>query len=303
MSSRELALNIEQRYPEPADQSESAALSLDFFTDKSSYSPFSLTSDHNRIIGCIDPRDPIDVAPGEHKVVIQTAGGAAGEGVDASIYDSIINDFKPSDIEAAIERDKNVRGITVLGAHHDCKFIGGMPSVLNEMHNPSNFTIDSAAKWANYFNQPKTFGRHIRRVMEAAGVQLDYIQEKDRLHDLVEHIDSLRPDHSNVKRLIGENTAKVYVVNLHPHVGLDRNAKPANPVTASAIQGYHDSLAASLGDIIESHNIERRERQVRVTSMILRAAATRTVLTRGNSDTTFIEVTPSKTGLEFSEDK
>jgi hypothetical protein len=37
--------------------------------------------------------------------------------------------------------------------------------------------------------------------------------------------------------------------------------------------------------------------------MILRAAATRTVLTRGNSDTTFIEVTPSKTGLEFSEDK
>ena len=116
MSSKELALNIEQRYPEPADQSESVALSLDFFTEKSSYSPFSLTSDHNRIIGCIDPRDPIDVVPGEHKVVIQTAGGAAVT-LNARSSDYFGNRLLSFD---KLEEHVTNSVATLLGNHQEC---------------------------------------------------------------------------------------------------------------------------------------------------------------------------------------
>lgn len=275
--------------------------SYNFFTDKKSYGAFSLTSDHNRIIGCIDPRDPIDVSPGDHKIVIQTAGGAAGEGVDAALYITAHNNNKPFDIENAIERDKNLRGIIVLGAHHDCKFIKGMTSVLEEISKPSDFTLESAERWSNFFNHNEDFDRFMPRIMEAAGVMKEHLDERDRLQELVEHIDSLRPDHSNVKRLLGDNNSKIYVTNFHPHVGYNRNAKPNNPIESSNIQGYHDSLAASIGDVSKSHFMVDEERKMRVASIILRSAATRSVLTENVPDTRFIEVMPSTKGLQFNE--
>lgn len=284
------------------EEKDGTKLSYEFFTKKSSYDTFSLTNDHNRIVGCIDPRDPADVNPGDYKIVIQTAGGAAGEGLDASLYLTGARD-KAFDIEAAIERDKNVRGIVVLGAHHDCKFINGMVSVLSEMHEPSDFTKESAFKWAEFFHHSEAYYKTINKVMEAAGIQLDFLSKKDNLNHLVEHIDALRPEHSNVKRLEGENKSRVYVTNLHPYVGYNRNAKFEEPSNAPLIQGYHDSLAASIGDISKSHFIINEERQSRISSMILRSAATRTVLTRDHPDTRFLEVAPSTKGLEFNEVK
>lgn len=299
--SREISPSAERVESVPSESQVNADLSYDFFTNKNSYGAFSLTKDHNRIIGCIDPRDPIDVAPGDHKIVIQTAGGAAGEGVDAALYVTAANNNKPFDIETAIERDKNVRGIIVLGAHHDCKFIKGMPSVLGEMSNPSDFTIESADRWADYFNHKDDFERVMPKLMEAAGVMKDFLEEKGRLEELVEHIDSMRPYHSNVKRLMGDNNSKVYVTNFHPHVGYNRNAKPDNPTDASNIQGYHDSLAASIGDVSKSHFMVDEERKMRIASIILRSAATRSVLTQDVPETRFIEVKPSHKGLQFNE--
>jgi len=297
--SQELTPSLSHAYVNETIQS-GADLSYEFFTRKSSYDAFSLTKDHNRIIGCIDPRDPIDVAPGDHKVVIQTAGGAAGEGLDAAIHITAHNN-RVFDIETAIERDKNLRGIMVLGAHHDCKFIKGMPSVLQEMHQPSDFTKESAEKWAEFFHHSDFYKQSIDRVMSAAGLQLDFLQQKDNLNHLVDHIDSLRPDHSNVKRLLGDNNARVYVTNLHPHVGYNRDAKFKKPANAPLIQGYHDSLAASIGDVNKSHFMDNDERLTRITSMILRSAATRSVLTSDFPDTRFVEVTPSPQGLKFKE--
>jgi fumarate hydratase class II len=137
--------------------------------------------------------------------------------------------------------------------------------------------------------------------MEAAGVQLDFLSKKDNLTHLVEQIDSLRPDHSNVKRLLGDNNARVYVTNLHPHVGYNRNSKSRNPADSNKIQGYHDSLAASIGDVSKSHFMDNNERLHRITSMILRSAATRTVLTLDHPETRFIEVKPSPKGIVFNE--
>jgi hypothetical protein len=148
--SQETAPSLSHAFADEQQIQEASDLSFEFFTRKSSYDAFSLTKDHNRIIGCIDPRDPIDVASGEHKIVIQTAGGAAGEALDASLHITAANDNRIFDIETAIERDKNVRGIMVLGAHHDCKFIKGMPAVLSEMNNPSDFTKESAGKWQSF---------------------------------------------------------------------------------------------------------------------------------------------------------
>lgn len=299
--SRELSPSAEQLESVPSEIQDGLELSYDFFTNKKSYGAFSLTKDHNRIIGCIDPRDPIDVAPGDHKIVIQTAGGAAGEGVDAALYITSENNNRPFDIETAIERDKNVRGIIVLGAHHDCKFIKGMPAVLGEMSNPSDFTLDSANRWASFFHHKEDFDRIMPKLMESAGVMKDYLDEQGRLEELVEHIDSMRPYHSNVKRLMGDNNSKVYVTNFHPHVGYNRNAKPKNPTKSANIQGYHDSLAASIGDVSKSHFMEDEERKMRVASIILRSAATRSVLTKDVPETRFIEVMPSNKGLKFNE--
>jgi len=299
--SRELSPSAEHIESAPSEIQIDADLSYDFFTNKKSYGAFSLTKDHNRIIGCIDPRDPIDVAPGDHKITIQTAGGAAGEGVDAALYITAENNFRPFDIETAIERDKNVRGIIVLGAHHDCKFIKGMPSVLGEMSNPSDFTLESTERWASFFHHKDNFDKAMPRLMEAAGVIKEHLEQKGKLGELVEHIDSMRPDHANVKRLLGNNNSKVYVTNFHPHVGYNRNAKPKNPTQAANIQGYHDSIAASIGDVSKSHFMVDEERNMRIASIILRSAATRSVLTRDVPETRFIEVMPSNKGLQFKE--
>jgi len=299
--SRKLSHNAEPLESVSSTPIDGLDLSYDFFTNKKSYGAFSITKDHNRIIGCIDPRDPIDVAPGEHKIVVQTAGGAAGEGVDAALYVTAANNNRPFDIETAIARDKNVRGIIVLGAHHDCKFIKGMPSVLGEMSNPSDFTLESANRWARYFHHKDEFDQLMPKLMEASGVMKEYLDEQGRLEELVEHIDSLRPYHSNVKRLLGDNNSKVYVTNFHPHVGYNRNAKPKNPTLSAKIQGYHDSIAASIGDVSKSHFMVDEERKMRVASIILRSAATRSVLTKDVPETKFIEVMPSNKGLQFNE--
>ena len=299
--SKEMSPRAEQVESAPSEISIDADLSYEFFTNSDSYGAFSLTKDHNRIIGCIDPRDPIDVSPGKHKTVIQTAGGAAGEGVDAALYITAQNNNRLFDIETAIERDKNVRGITVLGAHHDCKFIKGMPSVLSEMSNPSEFTKESADRWANYFHHKQDFDRLMPSLMEAAGVMKEHLDGIGKLEELVEHIDSMRPNHSNVKQLLGDNNSKIYVTNFHPHVGYNRNAKPKNIAEAINIQGYHDSIAASIGDVSKSHFMTDAERKMRVASIILRSAATRSVLTRDVPETRFLEVMPSNDGLQFKE--
>jgi len=299
--SREFSPSAEHVESVPSESQNHSDISYDFFTNKKSYGAFSLTKDHNPIIGCIDPRDPIDVTPGDHKITIQTAGGAAGEGVDAALYITAENNFKPFDIENAIERDKNVRGVIVLGAHHDCKFIKGMTSVLSEMSNPSEFTKESSNRWASFFHHRENFDKAMPRLMEAAGVMKQHLEEQDRLEELVEHIDAMRPDHSNVKRLLGDNNSKVYVTNFHPHVGYNRNAKPKNPTQAASIQGYHDSIAASIGDVSKSHFMTDQEREMRIASIILRSAATRSVLTKDVPEMRFIEIMPSVDGLHFKE--
>ena len=120
---------------------------------------------------------------------------------------------------------------------------------------------------------------------------------------LVRKIDSLHPEQAKTRDVRGKNTAQVYVMNMHPLVGLDRNKKRGDPSTIQRIQGYHDSLAASIGDLNDAHGLTGRERGLRFVGMLFRSAATRTILTQDKlTKMTFLEVRAARDGLQIVEE-
>ena len=283
---------------------ESVQMSREFFENPGSYAQFTQTADHRGIVGCIEPRDEESTPHGEYKTVMQTSGGAVGEGLDAALALTVIGD-KTVAIGTGMDIDKNRRPVTVFGAHHRCKFVGALDAVVAEMAEPSSFTLDSVEGWARVFNQWEHVRDTLGSVMDAANVQLEYLREQDHMDNLVEHADQLYPEHKNVAHVRGDNIARVYVVGMHRNVGKNRNAKPTDIETASKIQGYHDSLAATVHNLRGEDRVTNEIRGLRLTSMILRAAAARTVITRDiMPEMTFYEVHPSddtRSGLKIIE--
>ena len=274
---------------------ESIALSQEFYSDPQSYGRHDLTRDHRAIFGCIEPRDQQGVEYGRYKTIIQTAGGGTGEGLDTALALTVQRN-KLVTIEAGIDRNKDERPLTVFGAHYDCTFVGVMDRAVGEMADPSDFTRDSVIEWARYFGEKDTVAHNLGRVTNAAAVQLEYINDRPNMQHLLDHLDSLYPHHSNVVHVRGDIAARVYTVNLHPHLGKNRNRKPNDPARAEMIQGYHDSLAANVSDLGKAYSLPRRQRGERLTAKLLRAAAARTVITRDIlPEMTFLTVEPTNT--------
>lgn len=279
---------------EPINSMEaSKAMSREFFEDSASYGRFSLTADYRSIIGCIEPRNPSNAVHGDYKIIVQTGGGIVGEGLDVGIALTALEGQLVT-IQAGMDYDKNMREVTVPGAHVDCTFDKEKPSVTSEMANPSEFTLDSALGWAQYFNKRDLFDSMSQRVMDAAELQLEYLLEYQDELALLDAADRLYPKHTNVASVRGVNIARTYVTNLHPKVGLDRNQKPVDEEAAAQIQGYHVSLAGAVADIGSSYKMPRDVLDLRFVSRLLRESATRTVITRDKMDEmTFLEVRPA----------
>ena len=281
---------------------EAKVQSENFFLKPDSYSPFGLT-DYKRIVGCIEPRDPQGVEPGQHKVVVQTAGGAAGEALDSALALTIDNKAFVT-IEEGLLHDNSKRQTTVFGAHLRCAFIGSLPLVLGEMANPSEMTVDTVKRWSHFFSRRELVDDAATNIAEAASRQLEYVRsQNDMGAALVRKIDSLHPEQAKTRDVRGKNTAQVYVMNMHPLVGLDRNKKRGDPSTIQRIQGYHDSLAASIGDLNDAQGLTGRERGLRFVGMLFRSAATRTILTQDKlTKMTFLEVRAARDGLQIVEE-
>lgn len=281
---------------------ESIALSQQFFTRHDTYGAFDLTSDKKNIVGCIEPRDQAHVIHGEYKTIMQTGGGAAGEGLDGALAMTVIGGALVP-VETGMESDNDERPLTVFGAHHDCAFIGNLAAVTHEMAHPSDFTKESLDRWTRYLNEKERVAGALGSVMMAAAIMAEYLGENGNMDHLVQHADGLYPEHANVVHVKGPSLSRVYVVGLHPNVGKNRNMKPSDPTEAVKIQGYHDSLAATIDNLHRARKMSEEMKGLRITSMVLRAAATRTVISSGKPEMTFLEVTPAntKSGIKITE--
>lgn len=284
-----------------ASHSESVEMSRAFYADPQNYGPFSLTKDARQIIGCIDPRDPADEIVGEHKIMIQTAGAGAGEALDTALALTVDRSRLVS-VEEGLEHDAPARLTTVVDAHHGCKFIGSMAVVLQEMAEPSDFTVESAAQWVRELGIREPYFSNVGKITSAVELQKQHVADQDHMEHLVTRLDTIYPEHANVRSMRGANVSRVYVVNLHPHIGIDRNKK--DPLRAESIQGYHDSLAASVVDLGSERGLNPTLRGLRLTALVLRAAAVRTVLTRDIVDeVTFFAVRPAQEGVQIIEEQ
>ena len=114
---------------------------------------------------------------------------------------------------------------------------------------------------------------------------------------LLEAVDRMYPS-SNVVSMNGENRAGIYVVNHHPYVGLDRQKKHREENLE--VQGYHDSLAASIGDLLMSR-LKPEILHKRLSAHVLRSAAVRTLIGGDDGSTTYLEVQATEHGPQINE--
>jgi hypothetical protein len=283
---------------------QSIEMSREFFADPYNYGPFDQTHDGKDIIGCIEPRDQANTPHGEYKTIIQTGGGKIGEGFDAAMALTVEEDELVT-VETGMERDIEQRPLTWSFAHYRCKFVGGLVLIAEEIVDPSDFTLHSFEQWARHFNEQDVVQGRAGRIKDAAYRQIEYLQDKEHMDDLLHHADQIEPHEENVVHVLGENIARVYVTNLHPNRGKDRNKKPSDPVEAASIQAYHDSLAATVNNL-RGANLDKEIKNLRLTSMLMRSAAVRTVISRDiMPEMTFYEALPAdaRNGLEVIEQR
>lgn len=283
----------------------SVDMSMEFFTNPDSYGNLSMTKDFKRIISCIDPRLPgrVDekapVDPNEYKITVQTDGGAVGLGHDRALRIGI-ETGRPELISDGIREDAKMRITNVLDAHHECRFLNGLVTVLLEEANPSDFTKDSIKRWDRYYGLGIVGTKAEIQLRDAAARQAELEQASHESHSLLEVIDELYPEHPNVRYMSGENRARLHVINHHPFVGINRQWQ-AEQYGENA-QGYHNNLAAIVERSLLLPDISRRGRKWRAGAAVGRAAATKTVVTQGHEDSRFLEVFPdTEMGLRFEE--
>lgn len=268
--------------------------SLDFFMDPASYERFSMGRNLLRIIGCIDPRDQEST---RLRTVVQTAGGAVGEALDVALA-LTVESGELTTLEQGLYAERSIRHAAKLCAHRECKFIGGLPTILGEMANPTDFTHESMDRWSIYYElgDMLTRGKQ-RKIQDAAKQQLEVVP---READILEVVDRLYSDETNVANMSGKNRARIYVVNHHPNAGLNRHKKHRE--SGLTVQGYHDSLGATISDRMGSR-VPASQRELQLSAHILRAAAVRTVIGTAHDDTHYLEVQMTSNGPSISEVK
>ena len=281
---------------------ESKSRSVEFAQRPESYSGFSFTRDRKLIMACIEPGDPLNTTSGSYKVAMQTPGALLGEGLDQALT-VYAYDHGETTVATGMEQNSAFWPYKAFDAHNDCAFNKNLIAVTEEMADPSGFTKDSIQEWADHFNEREHVDATLRLLMDAAGVQLGLLHQTQD-EDLVQHADHLFPNHHNVYDVRRPLLARMYVMGMHPHLGKDRNMKPADPDEELKVQFYHDTLAANCADLATAYSMSSIMRGLRFTALLLRSAAARTVITRDKmAEMTFLEVLPAQNvvGLEIKQ--
>jgi hypothetical protein len=177
---------------------------------------------------------------------------------------------------------------SVLDCHPDCRFEGSFESILEEEINPSDFTLDAIARWADHYGVRDVSDSRARQIRDAAQRKLDYVQRYGQ-SDVLSEVDRLYPEYANVVQMRGENNAGLYVVNHHPHLGLNRQLEHRE--VGLEVQAYCESLGGSVEDLTKLR-VSTEERDLRLTALLSRAAAGRTLLGAQHPGMEYIEVMP-----------
>lgn len=270
--------------------------SYEVFTNPDTYKPFSLTKDFMRIVGCIDPRDEVD--EGSLKVIIQTGGGAGGRGLDSALSLTATDaDGRIYSIEEGLKYDCALERTTVAGGHNNhCKFLYGLGSIIAEMQEPSDLTRETVREFIARFGLTEVGVEHQAEIIRgAAECSAKMIRDADP-RGLLRAIDSMYPYHPNVRDMRGGNRAGFYIVNMHPYVGLDRNLVHRGNDRPLTVQAYHDSPRAMVDALAGTLGMPRSVKEARLAALLLRTAATRTVICRGSEEMKMLNVVPKQQG-------
>lgn len=274
------------------------ARSREVFMDPQTYRGFDLNGDHQRIVGCIDPRDE---DRDRLKIIAQTPGGAAGKGLDALLA---LTAFDPQgersySIDDGLRYDSDLQRATVAGAHKGCRFILGLSGVVSEMTNPQDITTDTERSLINRYGLRDTgVEERIEAIADAARRQQDELA-KVSPDTLLETVNGLYPHQQNVSAMRGENRAGFYILNHHPYAGLDRARihRGENPLL---VQAYHDNVRASKDSLEGTLGMPAEVKLLRLAALLRRTAATRTVLS--TPDMEYLDVVPGPHGLQVQQD-
>ncbi|HJQ08696.1 MAG TPA: hypothetical protein VJ836_04430 [Candidatus Saccharimonadales bacterium] len=266
--------------------------------DPRSYQGFTLTSDHRRIVGCIDPRDE---ERQRLKVMVQTAGGAVGQGFDSSLALTAYSRDRVYTLDEGLHYDSDLQRATVAGAHRACRFIEGMGLVAAEIINSSDITSDTFRSLVSRYDLKETdIYKQQRRIVGAAKQLQDQIAACTP-DQILGTVDELYPYHQNVIAMSGNNRAGFYILNHHPYVGLNRYRvhRGESPLT---VQAYHDSVRASMESLAGTIGMPAEVKGLRLAALLSRTAATRTVLCRDNPTMQYLHVSPTLHGLQVEKE-
>jgi hypothetical protein len=248
-----------------------------YYTSMEAYAPFDHTDDGRRLGGCIDPRP--DNTPGDRQMTkIQGPGGEVGEADDHATALSIVQNRLVT-IEEAAQEDMALRRTSVHGAHRSvCAYVESFAAVKAEQADPSAVTLHAVARWIREHELDMVTGQVLGHVIEVSGQQLKQLGRSGGVEHVVDTVDRAFPGHTNVPEMRGPASPGFYIVNGYPHLGLDRHNK--HDVKQVRAQAYHDSLRARIDDINNTHAMPAAVRQHRIGALLLRSAATRTVIDR-----------------------
>jgi hypothetical protein len=275
------------------------ARSRDVFMDPETYQGFDLTTDHRRIVGCIDPRDE----ERDHlQVIVQTPGGAAGKGLDASLaLTAFDNGERVYTIDDGLHYDSELQRATVAGAHQGCRFILGLADVLAEMTAPQDITTDTERGLISRYGLKDTgVEKRMRAIADAAMRQQEEIT-KITPDTLLGTVNTLYPLQQNIVAMRGENRAGFYILNHHPWAGLNRARvhRGENPLRT---QAYHDNVRASKDSLEGTVGMPPEVKLLRLAALLRRTAATRTVLCADQPNMEYLNVVPAPRGLQVEQD-
>jgi hypothetical protein len=268
---------------------ESFELSREHFAQPESYAHFTYTDDDRFIIDCIEPRNPLGTPHGSYDVTIQGPGGGSGEALVGGIALTIVRGELVS-VEEALVEDEEMRIYNILAGHLDCTFIREMRGITGEMVDPTDKTLENYTRLGAVLGHKDLVQSSLPKIKEAGALQLEDMQDKAHMEHLLAHIDRLHPEHSNVKEVEGNPGAMVYVQNLHPNIGQDRNKHSLKEDGTQAVRAYHDSVAAALVELDKATELSNEERGLRVAARIMLSAATLTVIEGANPGIAIFEV-------------
>jgi len=264
--------------------------SLDFLTSPSSYVELDRTKDGRLYRFCIDSRP--QKTDRRIKTAIQTAGGQVGYGQDEALVQmAAIGEIVPSEVGILDEIGK-CEGCTVGGAHYGCLYVAKLAEVTEEEANPSDQTKYNLGRYLEHLALPGEISPLIGELSVAAAFQHEYIVKRGT-KGLVKFVDTADPK-SMVDQMVGQSRAVVWINNYAQRVSLDRQTK--HRVQGIQGQAYHNSLGAAVLELETVAGSNKHYLGYRIGALLLRSAATQTIVLDANPHLKKFDVITDTTG-------